>query len=42
MFINNVHYSGVHSVVLSPDEEAGVYSMYVWSPLKFPVQAAAQ
>lgn len=29
MFINNVHYSGVHSVVLSPDEEAGVYSMYV-------------
>lgn len=29
MFINNVHYSGVYSVVLSPDEEAGVYSMYV-------------
>lgn len=48
MFIDNVHYSGVHSVVLTSDDEVCVCvrlcvcaCMYV-SPLKFLVQAAAQ
>lgn len=40
MFISNVHYSGVHSIVLTPDEEVCVRVCV--SPLKFPVQAAAQ